>query len=373
MVRAPLRVVANRQTHFPFTRTPRFGTIPPMTPADTPGSAPRRVRWMRWVALGVLGVLLAAVGWEGFRVYGGLNEHAVIPGKVYRTSQPSEKDINALTTKHGIRTVLNLRGSNPWDDWYKDECRATHAAGVSQEDVTLSAYTLPYPAELKRVVEVLDRSEKPVLVHCKQGADRTGLVSVMALLLYTDASVSEARRQLLPNYGHWPITRTLNIDRFFDLYEANLRQVSDSHTPDRFRHWVLNEYCPGPARSELSWAIPPPATLKTDSAFTAAVLCVNRSDTDWQLKPTSFAGVHLWYAVYDEKSQTVADGRTGLRSLTVPPGGTVTVPVPLPILKPGKYLLLAELHDGTAAAIPFRTQSFTKFGDESLVTEFEVR
>src|SRR5947209_8358851 len=79
---------------------------------------------------------------------------------------------------------------------------------------------LPPPNEVRRMIEVLDRSEKPVLVHCQRGADRTGLVSTSAVLLYTTATLGEARRQLWPRYGHIRGGRTTIIDQFFDLYES---------------------------------------------------------------------------------------------------------------------------------------------------------
>lgn len=327
---------------------------------------------LRWIVGWLVLVAVVVFGYEVSRVYGGLNEHEVIPGRVYRVAQPSEGEIADLASRHGIRTVLNLRGTTPWDLWYQRECRATYAGGISQEDVTLSAHTLPFPAELRRVVEVLDRSEYPILVHCKQGADRTGLVSAMTLLLYTDATLAEARRQLLPRYGHWPVARTVNIDRFFEMYEQALSDTGRSHTPERFRRWVLQEYCPGPARSHLSWASPPPAVVPEYSAITLRVQCENRSNTPWQLTPGNYAGVHLYFAIYDDSSEEVGGGRSGLRFETVPPGGRTEVPVPVPMLPPGRYRVVVELHDATGAGIPFRTQAFTKFGDDSLVTEFAV-
>lgn len=334
--------------------------------------SPRR-RWVRPAVVGLSLVPLLVVGYEGVRVYAGLNDHEVIRGRVYRAAQPTEKDLAKLVKTTGVRTVLNLRGTAPWDDWYKGECRATFAAGVSQEDVTLSAHTLPFPAELKRVVEVLDRSEYPVLIHCKQGADRTGLVSAMALLLYTDATPGEARRQLLPRYGHWPVARTVNMDRFFDLYEAKLSAESGTHTPERFRRWVLEEYCPGPAKSQLEWATPPPTAVAENTPLTLQVRCVNESDSTWRLSPGVFAGIHVCFTVYDANSTDVGGGRAGLRDETVPPGGSTRVSLPVPGLPPGKYRVVAELHDATGASIPFRVQSFTKFGDDSLVAELMVK
>jgi protein tyrosine phosphatase (PTP) superfamily phosphohydrolase (DUF442 family) len=332
-----------------------------------------RVKSWRWA---VYGVILAAALWVGCKavqVYAGANRHAVIPGKVYRCAQPTGGDIRDMVERHGIKTVLNLRGLTPWDPWYQDEAKATHDLDVSQEDVTLSAHALPFPAELRRVIDVFDHTEYPVVIHCKQGADRTGLVSAVVMLLYTDATLPEARRQLWPWYGHWPVARTVAMDRFFDLYEEWLKSQGEEHTRERFRHWALTAYTPGGARSHLAWLAPPPPVLAANTPTGFRVRCENRSSVPWQFKPGNFAGIHVAYSVFDERAKDVWSGRTGLRFETVPPGGAIEVPVPVKGLPPGRYTLSVELHDATAAGIPFRTNSFVKFGDDSLVAEVVVK
>jgi hypothetical protein len=75
---------------------------------------------------------------------------------------------------------VNLRGYCPDFDWYRDECRVTHTANISQEDITLSAKRYPHPGEIGRLIEVFDHTDYPVLIHCAAGADRTGLASAIA-------------------------------------------------------------------------------------------------------------------------------------------------------------------------------------------------
>lgn len=343
-----------------------------MTSTANPTSLPRRPLW-RWVVRGVIAVLVLGIGYEAVRVYGSTNRHTVIPGKVYRCSQPSAAHLREMTEQYGIKTVLNLRGVTPWDPWYQEEARATHDLNVSQEDVTMSAQAMPAPAELRRVIDVFDHTEYPVVIHCKQGADRTGLVSGVAMLLYTDATLEEAKRQLWPRYGHWPLGRTVAMDRFLDQYADWLSARGEVHSRERFRHWALNEYIPGGARSKLEWLDPIPHPLPADTPTAFRVRCENRSNTEWQFKPGHFAAVHAAYVVYDENAKDIWSGRTGLRFETVPPGGSTEVVVPMKGLKPGRYTLSVELHDATAAGIPFRTNSFVKYGDDSLAAELMVK
>ncbi|HSQ58029.1 MAG TPA: tyrosine-protein phosphatase [Gemmata sp.] len=159
---------------------------------------------------------------EAARVFLGSNEHTVIPGKVYRSAQLSEPKLLRVIAEKHLRTVINLRGCCPEMGWYMNDARATFAAEISQEDITLSAKRHPPPSEIRRLIEVFDHTEYPILLHCAAGSDRTGLASTIALLLLTDASLETARRQMWPRYGHFNLGRTGLLDRFFDYYEAAL-------------------------------------------------------------------------------------------------------------------------------------------------------
>jgi protein tyrosine phosphatase (PTP) superfamily phosphohydrolase (DUF442 family) len=171
---------------------------------------------------------------------------------VYRTAQLTPDGLRAFIREKGIRTVVNLRGVCANMPWYLAECAVTHAAGVSQEDITFSAKRFPAPAEVRRLVEVLDHTAYPIVFHCQRGADRTGVASVVAVLLQTGADLPTALRQLWPRYGHVPVGRTAVLDSFFDYYARWLAARGEGHSPDRFRRWVGTDYCPGPYRAELT-------------------------------------------------------------------------------------------------------------------------
>src|SRR5262249_54971876 len=126
---------------------------------------------VRGCLTGLLVCLLIEVG----NLLFACNVHVVIPGAIYRCSQPSGHDLEWLVRKYGIRTVINLRGYREQQDWYRDECRAAHRLGVAVEDIALSAGHLPPVQEMRRLVEVLDHCEYPVLFHCYRGVDRTGM------------------------------------------------------------------------------------------------------------------------------------------------------------------------------------------------------
>ncbi|HEY1860639.1 MAG TPA: tyrosine-protein phosphatase, partial [Gemmataceae bacterium] len=209
------------------------------------------------------------------------NVHVVIPGEVYRSAQLSDKELDGLCAQYGIRTVINLRGCCNPAPWYLDECRATHRHGVNQEDIGFSAGRLPPVQEIRRLVEVLDRTDFPVLFHCNRGADRTGLASAVVTLLLTDASLAEGRRQLSPRFSHLALGRPANLDRFFDLYSEWLDAQGLTHSREYFRHWLLKGYCPGECRCELE-ILSFPEQVVCSEAFVLKVRCRNTSIKPWR-------------------------------------------------------------------------------------------
>ena len=317
-------------------------------------------------------LLAAAVafGWEAVRVMALSNRHEVIPGRVYRCAQPTAADLRELVAEHGIRTVVNLRGFSPAYPWYAAEAETTHELNVSQEDITFSANRLPAPAELRRLIEVLDGTEYPVLIHCKRGADRTGLSSAVARLLFTDDALAQARRQLWPRYGHFEFGRTAAMDEFFDRYEAWLAVENANHTPERFRRWATSVYTPGPAVSELTWLDPVPVTTDKDKPFAVRLRATNRSAEPWEFRPGNYAGIHLYYIVASTPTVAAYKGQAGLMRKTVSPGESIELTLAVPPLKvPGRFVLVAELHDARGAGVPIRANSFVQFGDEALMAE----
>jgi protein tyrosine phosphatase (PTP) superfamily phosphohydrolase (DUF442 family) len=84
---------------------------------------------------------------------------------VYRSSQPSEAEFRELVARYGIKTVIKL---NPGTDKVPAGVRVAYHPIESHEDISDVA--------LDRILDDLDKAERPVLIHCKAGRDRTGLV-----------------------------------------------------------------------------------------------------------------------------------------------------------------------------------------------------
>ena len=65
----------------------------------------------------------------------------------------------------------------------RPRCGRPTQDGLSLYDLPLSATRRPARLELLRLIDVLERCPYPLLIHCKSGADRTGLASALYLML----------------------------------------------------------------------------------------------------------------------------------------------------------------------------------------------
>jgi hypothetical protein len=339
----------------------------PDRPADD-RHLPRPTR-RAWLWLGAraafVGLLAAAAGEFGSVFFAG-NFHTTLPGQFYRCSQPSPARLKRLIRDHGIRTVVNLRGPCSSFDWYLNECRQSAEMDVCQEDLCFSAGRLPAVPEIRRLVEVLDRSERPLLFHCQRGADRTGLTAAIVLLLQTDAGLAEARWQLGLRYGHLALGRPANLDWFLDLYADWLRRQGLEHSPAAFRRWVEEDYCPGPCRCTLEW-LDPPAPLPRGRPVARRIRAHNTSPETWHLSPDGGAGIHLTFTLNDEHCRYHSVGRAGLFRADVPPGGSIDLTLALPAFnRPGRYHLLVDMVDEQQCC-------FYQTGSEPLEEELDVR
>jgi hypothetical protein len=323
-------------------------------------------RWLRAAVFGFVLGLSLAVGAEAARVMLGRNLHEVVPGKVYRCGQLSGAALAQVIRAYHIRTVVNLRGCCDPLPWYFEECRTTHGLHVQQQDIALSAGRLPSGDEIRRLLEVVDRTDYPILIHCKRGADRTGLVSALILLLQTDVGFAEARRQLGLRYGHLRVGRPAYLDEFLDFYASWLQQEGRAHCPENLRQWIQHGYCPGECRATIELLDKPPF-LRRAVPVALHVRVWNTSMRSWRLRPGTNAGIHAGYVLWDDEGNCLVYERAGLFDALVAPGQSLDLTLALPGLdKPGRYRLRVDMIDEPHCW-------FHQTGSEPLETDLEVR
>jgi len=178
-----------------------------------------------------------------------LNRHR-LGKRAWRSAQPAPHHIRAMA-REGIRTIVNLRGERRCGS-YRLEKSACERHGITLVNFHIRGRRAPSREEIKRTIELFERVEYPMLIHCKSGADRTGLISTLYSFLREGVPLTEARRQLSLRYGYLRHSRSGILDLFFMSYlEDNQRQ------PVTFIDWVDKVYDPEKLRllfQEKSWA-----------------------------------------------------------------------------------------------------------------------
>ena len=221
-------------------------------PDPRPINSPRR-KLLRYGLLALVLVGLVTIGWEACYVLLGPNFHVVTPDQAYRSGQPKADWLGRTIDRHGIRSVVNLRGDGHASAWYVNERRVADERGVEFENVMLSASFAPHQRDLRRLIQVLDNAPRPVLFHCRSGGDRSGLTAAIFLLLYTDASLEQARGQLSLRFGHNRYGRSACLHSVLDQYEQWLTDDSREHRPEHLRQWIARVYrLPPPASPNLA-------------------------------------------------------------------------------------------------------------------------
>lgn len=155
------------------------------------------------------------------------NFHPVIAGEAYRSAQPVGDDLRNWVEETGIRSVVNLRGSHQGAPWYDAEIRTSQELGLPHYDFRMSASKGLDPQRAAELIALLRDAPKPVLIHCKAGADRTGLAAALYL---ADRGHGEERAeaQISIRYGHvsLPYTAAWPIDQSWEMLEDWLGYAS---------------------------------------------------------------------------------------------------------------------------------------------------
>lgn len=162
------------------------------------------------------------------------NEGIVVPGALYRSAQLDAKSLTQEIAAHHIRTVINLRGNNDGSDWYRQEVAVCRKLGVDHVDIQLSAEHLPPPEQMEALLRAYREAPRPILIHCRSGADRTGLAASVFLIDQDHVPWKEARHALSWKYGHFALYPYFPMDEFIQLYG----QSANPSLPD----WTEKSY-----------------------------------------------------------------------------------------------------------------------------------
>lgn len=181
-----------------------------------------------------------AAWWQALLVDHGLvrplwnRPRSFAPG-AWRANQPGPKQIRTLARK-GIKTIVNLRGKGNHGAWLYEQ-EACRKSNITLIDFRMSSRGAPKVDVIKRLAVIIQQAERPILFHCKSGADRSGFVAGLYLLLSGEGDVTAAKQQLSWRYLHFKGAKTGMLHEFFCEYERYCEAE-----PMPFLSWVEQVY-----------------------------------------------------------------------------------------------------------------------------------
>jgi hypothetical protein len=143
--------------------------------------------------------------------------HVVVPGRFYRCGQLTADGFTDAVERFGIRTIVNVQEDVPdpelWHNYFDRStikesalCRQLGVRYVWLAPDLVSRYESdPRPKAIDEFLALMDdESTWPVLLHCKAGLHRTGLLAAVFRMEYQGWSPQAALRELKAyGFGEW--------------------------------------------------------------------------------------------------------------------------------------------------------------------------
>lgn len=165
-----------------------------------------------------------------------LNRHALAKD-AWRSAQPAPHHFRGFK-RDGVKTIVNLRGERTCGSYWLEQ-RMCDELGLELVNFQVRSRAAPTVEEVLRAKALFQRIEYPMLMHCKSGADRAGLMSVLYRHFREGMPIEAAKDELSLKYGHIRQADTGILDCFFERYIAD-NQVQ----PIAFMDWVETRYDP---------------------------------------------------------------------------------------------------------------------------------
>ncbi|WP_296818167.1 protein tyrosine phosphatase [Brevundimonas sp.] len=172
-------------------------------------------------------------GDHAFLRLGFSNAHWIGPDMI-RANQPWPFQLK-WWARRGLKTVINLRGG--FDSaFYALEKDACERYGLRMVDATMYSREIPSRERMMFAQELFQTIEYPALMHCKSGADRAGIMSVLYRHFHLGEPIREAVKELGFRTLHVRQGKTGVLDYMFERYltEAESQGIA-------FMDWVMSD------------------------------------------------------------------------------------------------------------------------------------
>ncbi len=198
----------------------------------------RALRWALIAAIIVVIVVVPVVHYRSVYAYG-KRLRVVVPDRMYRSGQMTVEGFTDTVRDLHIKTLINVQDDFPdpdlelsfWDRRTMKEselCNRLHVRYVALAPDLIERRQVPEhrPATIDQLLDLLDdESNYPILLHCKAGLHRTGVLSAVYRMEYQGWSHEEAYRELRAHgFGDWVSTSANDyITEYVLSYRPGLR------------------------------------------------------------------------------------------------------------------------------------------------------
>ncbi len=158
--------------------------------------------------------------------------------QAWRSNQPSPGFVRKLKQQYGINTIISLRRPDS-SGQYLLEKEACDKYGITLLHHRFSSREFPDKNAVLAARDLLRSAKPPLLIHCKSGADRAGLMSALYRHFVLHEPIEKVwREELNWRYGHFRFGDTGKLDAFFEAYEA----FKQTHPNTNFETWLTQHY-----------------------------------------------------------------------------------------------------------------------------------
>ena len=160
-----------------------------------------------------------------------------IDDNVYRSNMPTPQRIKNYSNI-GIKTIVNLRGVRKDGGWLLEN-EACEKYNIKLIDFRARSRAAPEKEMIFSADKLFQSIEYPVLVHCKSGADRAGIMCALYQLTYGKKLPSIAKLQLSWKFLHIKWAKTGVLGSFIEEFEKEHKKNNI-----KFIDWVKKKYDP---------------------------------------------------------------------------------------------------------------------------------
>lgn len=161
-----------------------------------------------------------------------LNFHRV-SDECYRSAQPTMEQLERYSKKYGIKTIVNLKGENPSGAYFQFEKEKCEDLGLNLVNVSVYSRAIPTKDRIASAKRVFESVEYPIWMHCKAGADRTGIYATLYQYFRKHIPVGETNQLKLFPFGHMKQSKAGKVDFYFNTFV----EYKKEHPDAEFYHW----------------------------------------------------------------------------------------------------------------------------------------